>query len=111
MDNWRALRVVPAIFHTMVEFRPTPTGVRFAVTVQPRASRTEVVGEQGDALKLRIAAPPVDGAANEELVRFLAKQLGVASSAVRVVSGQTGRRKVIEVDAVKPEHARAVLLP
>src|SRR5688572_11117846 len=94
----------------MVELRPTPKGVRFKVMVQPRASRTEIVGVHGDALKVRVAAPPVDGAANEELSRHLAKQLGVAASAVQVVGGATGRRKIIEVEGITPERARTRLL-
>ena len=94
----------------MVDFRPTATGVRFAITVQPRASRTEIVGEHGEALKIRIAAPPVEGAANEELIRFLAKQLRIPASAVRVVSGQAGRRKLIEVEGVGADEVRRALL-
>jgi uncharacterized protein len=110
MDNRRARRVADRYFGRMIDFRPTATGVRFAVTVQPRASRTEIVGEHGDMVKLRIAAPPVDGAANEELIRFLAKQLHVPAAAVRVVSGQSARRKIVEVEGVSPESARAALL-
>ncbi len=74
--------------------------VRLRVRVQPRASRTEVAGAYGDALRIRVAAPPVDGEANEELVRWLAKCLGVARSRVRIVSGETGRNKVIAVEGV-----------
>ena len=94
----------------MVEFRPTATGVRFAIRVQPRASRTEIVGEHGDALKIRIAAPPVQGAANEELIRFLAKQLHVPAAAVRVVSGHSGRRKLVEIEGVAADDVRNTLL-
>jgi uncharacterized protein (TIGR00251 family) len=74
--------------------------VRFAVRVQPRASRTEIVGEHGTALKVRLQAPPVDGAANEALIDFLAAELGVARRAVRVVSGQSSRAKTVEVEGV-----------
>ena len=94
----------------MVDFRPTGTGVRFAITVQPRASRTEIVGEHGETVKIRIAAPPVEGAANEELIRFLAKQLHVPASAVRVVSGQSGRRKLVEIEGVGADQVRRALL-
>jgi hypothetical protein len=83
---------------------------RIVVHVQPRARRTEVAGLHGDAVKLRLAAPPVDGAANEELVRFVAERLGVARSAVRVAAGETSRRKTIEVDGVDGEAARRRLL-
>jgi len=75
------------------------------VHVQPRASRTEVVGRHGDAIKIRIAAPPTDGSANEELVRFLAKTLGVKRSAVTIVGGKTGRRKRVVVEGVALEQA------
>ncbi len=73
------------------------------VHVQPRASRTEIVGWHGDAIKIRVAAPPVDGAANEELVRFLAEVLALPRSAVRVASGSTGRHKRLEIDGCEPE--------
>lgn len=85
-------------------------GVRFPVRVQPRASRTEVVGLYGDALKIRLGAPPVDGAANLELVRFVAKRLGVARSAVRIVRGESTRNKVVEVDGVDPDRVRKLFL-
>lgn len=74
--------------------------VRIPVRAQPRASRSELVGEYDGALKVRLAAPPVEGAANAELVRFLARRLGVPRSAVRVVAGETGRNKLVEVDGV-----------
>ena len=77
--------------------------------VQPKAARTEVVGLHGDALKIRLAAPPIDGAANQELIRFLAELLHVAKSAVRIRSGESARRKVVEVTGVTTEATRAAL--
>lgn len=68
-----------------------------AVYVQPRASRDEIAGPYGDALRIRVAAPPVDGAANEALCRFVAGLCGVAKSAVQVDSGESGRRKTIRI--------------
>ncbi len=65
--------------------------------IQPGAKKTEFAGLHGDALKIRLAAPPVDGKANEALIRFVADQLGLAKSAVKLKSGQTSRRKVLEV--------------
>ena len=87
----------------------TAEGIRLQVRVQPRAARTEIVGEHGGTLKIRIAAPPVDGAANEALVRFLAERLGVAQSAVSVGGGAAGRNKVVLVAGIGPEAARARL--
>jgi uncharacterized protein (TIGR00251 family) len=83
---------------------------RFAVHVQPRARRTEVAGEHGAAVKIRLAAPPVDGAANEALRRFVAERLCVPRAAVRVVAGLASRDKVIEVDGVTAGDARRTLL-
>ena len=73
---------------------------RLAVRLTPRggADRVDGVGEDG-VLRARVAAPPVDGAANEALCRLLARELGVARGAVRVVAGAAGRRKLVEVDA------------
>ena len=82
--------------------------MRFGVHVQPRASRTEVAGVHGAALKVRLHAPPVDGAANEELVKFLARSLGVARRAVRIVAGQTSRSKVVEIEGVSAASVQAL---
>ena len=81
----------------------THDGVRFSVRVQPRASANQVVGTYGAALKVRLTAPPVDGAANDVLLAFLAGKLGVSKRAVRIVSGESSRSKIVEVDGVTPE--------
>ena len=82
---------------------------RVVLHVQPRAKRTEVAGRHGDAIKVRLASPPVDGAANEELVRFLAEQLGIARSAVRIAAGAASRRKTVEIDGLAEADVRARL--
>jgi uncharacterized protein (TIGR00251 family) len=76
------------------------------VWVQPRASRDEVSGLQGEAVKVRLAAPPVEGRANDALVRLLAKRLGVPRTAVGIVRGQAGRRKTVRVEGLGPEETR-----
>ena len=86
-----------------------PGGVRLTLHVRPRASRTGLAGLHGDAIKVRLAAPPVDGAANAELVRFLAELLGVPKAAVEIVSGETGRRKVVRIQGVGVADAGARL--
>jgi len=86
-----------------LSIRTVPGGVRFEVRVQPRASRSEVMGEREGALRVRLTAPPVEGAANEALIELLAKTLRVAKRDVRIVSGVTGRTKVVEVDGVTAE--------
>ena len=77
--------------------------VRIPVRAQPRASRSEIAGEHDGALRVRLAAPPVEGAANDELVRLIARVLDVPRSAVRIVAGERGRTKVVEVDGVDAE--------
>ncbi len=72
---------------------------RYTLTlhIQPGARKTEIAGLHGDALKIRLAAPPVDGKANEALLRFVAETLHLPKSSVCLKSGQTSRRKVLEV--------------
>ena len=71
--------------------------ISLTLHIQPGAKKTEFAGLHGDALKIRLAAPPVDGKSNEALIRFIADTLGLAKSAVNLKSGQTSRRKVVEV--------------
>lgn len=71
--------------------------ITLTLHIQPGAKKTEFAGLHGDALKIRLAAPPVDGKANDALVKFMADTLGLARSAVSLKSGQTSRRKVLEV--------------
>jgi uncharacterized protein (TIGR00251 family) len=85
-------------------------GVTFEVRVVPRASRNEIVGVHGDALKVRLTAPPVEGRANEALIAFLAHRLGVRKSQVEIVAGTTARRKMIRVIGLSPEELRERLL-
>ena len=73
---------------------------RMNVYVQPRASKTVVAGMHDGCIKIRLAAPPVDGAANAALIEFVAEQLGIAKSRVRITAGSTSRRKTVEVDGV-----------
>ena len=68
--------------------------------MQPRASKNEVVGLHDGCLKLRITAPPVEGAANEAVIRLVAESLGIPRRQVRLVTGSTGRRKILEIEGV-----------
>jgi uncharacterized protein (TIGR00251 family) len=85
-------------------------GVTFAVRVVPRASRNEIAGIHGDALKIRLTAPPVEGRANEALIAFLAKRLGVRKAQVEIVAGATSRRKVIRVIGLSGQEVEEGLL-
>lgn len=82
------------------------SGSRLTLHIQPRGSRNAVEGLHGDALKVRLTAPPVDGAANEALIRFLAEMLGCSRSALTLTSGATSRRKTIEVTGLDPAEVR-----
>jgi len=94
----------------MLDLRQSGTDVLLPVNVQPRASRNAVTGLHGHALKLSVTAPPVDGAANEALVRFLAERLEVPRSAVRIEGGASGRSKVVLIDGIDPDTATRRLL-
>lgn len=84
-------------------------GVILRLHIQPGAKKTEVAGEHGEALKIRLSAPPVDGKANACLIEFLAKQLGVAKSAVELLSGDTSRAKRVRVGGVTTDTVTAKL--
>jgi uncharacterized protein (TIGR00251 family) len=84
--------------------------VRFDVRARPRAPRTKLVGVKEGALEVAVAAPPVDGAANAELVRGLAAVFGVPARDVTVVAGQSGKRKIVEVRGIDARAARERLV-
>lgn len=85
-------------------------GARLQVKVVPRSSTTGIAGALGDRLKIKITAPPVDSAANDELVKFLARRLGLGRSAVRITHGQTARNKTIELLGIDALTAAAALV-
>jgi uncharacterized protein len=89
--------------------RDTPEGARFALRVQPRASRNAIVGVMGDAIKLAITAPPVDGKANQAVIEYLSDLFRVPKSSIVIVSGETGRNKLIAIRGVSAEQVRKVL--
>lgn len=88
-------------------------GIRITVQVAPNAKKTEVIGVLDDVLKLRLHAQPIEGKANEALTRYLAEKLDVPKSAVSIMHGHTGRRKVVEVAAtgMTVDLVRRALLP
>lgn len=85
----------------------TAEGAILTVHVQPKASRTESVGLSGDALKVKVAAPPAEGAANDELSRFLAKQVGVPPSAVVILAGAGSRHKKLLLKGVSSQRVKS----
>lgn len=93
----------------MISFTAADGSVTFSVRVQPRASRSEIIGELDGALKLRLAAPPVDGEANAELIRFLAKLFGVTRRQVSILSGQTSKNKLVRIEGIAANDGRRIL--
>lgn len=93
----------------MIKITAKNKGVSFAVRVQPRASRSDVAGELDGALKVRLAAPPVDGEANEELIRLMSRLFNVSRSQIVIRTGQTSRNKLIVVEGISVDDAEQVL--
>jgi hypothetical protein len=90
----------------MIPVHETSAGVSFTVGVQPRARKNAVVGELGDALKISLTAPPVEGRANEACIEFFANLLKVPRTSVSIASGESGRRKVIRVAGLSADELR-----
>ncbi len=84
----------------MIPVRDSAAGATFAVKVHPRAKKDAITGEIGDALKLALTAPPIEGRANEACIEFFAKVLRVPRSSVSIASGQSSRAKVVRVHAL-----------
>ncbi len=89
--------------------RATPGGTLLAIKLQPRASANEIGEALGDELKIKVTAPPVDSAANESLVKFLADHLGCAKNRVELLRGQTSRHKTVKLHGFTAEEVAALL--
>ena len=90
----------------MIPLQESGGGVSFTLKVHPRAKKNAITGEFGDALKLSLTTPPIDGRANEACIEFFAKLLKVPRSSVTIASGQTSRNKVIRVAGVSAQYVR-----
>jgi uncharacterized protein (TIGR00251 family) len=93
----------------MIRIHETANCVTFAVRVSPRARKNSITGELGDALKVALTAPPINGRANEACIEFFAELFAVQRSAVSIASGQTSRNKVIRVTGRSAEEVRSKL--
>ncbi len=94
----------------MIPLHETSSGVTFAVKVQPRARRNAIVGELGDALKIALTAPPVDGRANQACIDYFANLLNLPRSSITIASGQSSRNKVIRVVGISADELKRRLL-
>jgi uncharacterized protein (TIGR00251 family) len=90
----------------MVDIRDTPSGATFAVKVHPRAKKNAITGEVGDALKVALTAPPVEGKANEACIEFFAKLLKVPRSSVTIAAGLGSRNKAVRVAGLSADELR-----
>jgi len=93
----------------VVPLHETSAGITFAVKIQPRARRNAIVGELGNALKIALTTPPVEGRANEACIEFLADLLDLPRSSITIVSGQSSRNKVIRIQGTTAIDIRAKL--
>jgi uncharacterized protein (TIGR00251 family) len=85
------------LFLRVIQYSEKDRGLTFAVRIVPRASRSEIAGEHNGALRIRIAAPPVAGAANRELIRLLARSFKLPQNAVEIISGAASKSKVVHI--------------
>lgn len=90
----------------MIPIQESSTGVTFAVKVRPRARKNAITGELGDALKVSLTAPPLEGKANEACIEFFAKLLKVPRASVTIAAGQTSRNKVVRVAGLTAQQIR-----
>ncbi len=93
----------------MIEISENGDGITFKVRVVPRASRTAILGDHDGAVKVAIASPPVEGAANAELIKLLAKHLDVPKTSIEILSGATSRAKKLRIDGITPERLRSIV--
>lgn len=93
----------------MIQYSEDHRGLSFAVRVVARASRSEIAGEHDGALRVRVAAPPVEGAANRELIKLLAKILKLPPSAIEIISGAASKKKVVRIQGTSSEKLAQVL--
>jgi len=83
-----------------IQVKPCKEGVQFAAAIQPRASRNQILGIHNQSLKIKLTSPPVDGAANQACIKFLAKAFGISPSRVSIVRGDTSRNKIIQFEGM-----------
>jgi uncharacterized protein (TIGR00251 family) len=110
--EWGAELLAPRIFlwglfRVAIE---TTQSVTLTVRVVPRSRRNEIVGLEAGILKVRLVAPPVEGRANEALIRFLAKSLGVAQGRVEIIRGETARTKLVRVRGISASRLKEILV-
>jgi uncharacterized protein (TIGR00251 family) len=84
-------------------------GVRLHLWIQPGASKSEIIGPYNNCLKIKIAAPPVDGKANDEIIAFLSQKLKIPKKNIEILRGETGRKKCVEINDLDPDDLKKIL--
>jgi len=100
------VNILHSDLYRMISIHESAAGVTFAVKVHPRAKKNAITGELGDAIKLALTAPPLNGRANQACIEFFANLLDVPRSSVTIASGETSRRKVIRVAGLSADAVR-----
>ena len=94
-----------------LEIKPYKTGIQFSAAIQPRASRNQFLGIHNHCLKIKLTSPPVDGAANQACIKFLAKAFGISPSRIAIVKGETSRNKTIQFEGMDSKTFMSTLAP
>ena len=94
-----------------LEIKSYKTGIQFSAAIQPRASRNQIIGIHNHCLKIKLTSPPVDGAANQACIKFLAKAFGISPSRISIVKGETSKNKTIQFEGMDPTTFMNTLAP
>ena len=94
-----------------LEIKPCKSGIQFSAAIQPRASRNQILGIHNHCLKIKLTSPPVDGAANQACIKFLAKAFGISPSRIAIVKGETSRNKTIQFEGMDSKTFTNTLAP
>jgi uncharacterized protein (TIGR00251 family) len=93
----------------MITIKNSSDGITFTLRVVPRSSRCEITGIQNEALKLKITAPPVEGKANEECIRFLSDKLGIKRNRITIKAGHKSKNKTIAISGITKEDLESII--
>jgi uncharacterized protein (TIGR00251 family) len=94
-----------------IQIKSSKEGIQFSAAIQPRASRNQILGIHNQCLKIKLTSPPVDGAANQACIKFLAKAFGISPSRIAIVRGETSRNKIIQFEGMDLETFMKTLAP
>lgn len=94
-----------------IQIKSFKDGIQFSAAIQPGASRNQILGIHNHSLKIKLTSPPVDGAANQSCIKFLAKTLGISPSRIAIVKGETSKNKIIQIEGIDSQTFMNTLEP